>query len=314
MNILKDSDFKKAFLISSIILIHLFYSVIVDIQSSIALQKYSFRSSSPDNRFLIYIIELFLFVFSFLILYLTFKLSKNSNQLLKKVVIFFYSLLITYFIIYQLIFLGFYNKSGGEDLSFLLVLLGWPLYIIAHLPIMIVIVSIIGTQILSFKKHFAPNILPLLPSILGFLVLTILNLTGRMIYEPIYRFKVKQIESKLQLQPLVIRHEEIYNDLCKCKIPTIVGMVNIDNQVSFPIILTMKKNYERPPASCLIGEKYQYEVRKAKQTVEFNCSVRYPEQVNLDQAQYIFILKEENNERVRFEKAFFISDFQDIGK
>ena len=67
MNILKDSDFKKAFLISSIILIHLFYSVIVDIQSSIALQKYSFRSSSPDNRFLIYIIELFLFVFSFLI-------------------------------------------------------------------------------------------------------------------------------------------------------------------------------------------------------------------------------------------------------
>ncbi len=218
----------------------------------------------------------------------------NISIVKKKALIFLYSALISYFIIYKFAFETFYHiQLGGGDFGYLAILLTWPIYLFCSIPLAF-----------SFKK-ISKNILLFSPFIIGLLILVVLTFTGRAIYEPLYSMKMNEIQEKVTIEPVKFEVD---------KSSTLTGAVKINSDVNFPIIFYIEKIYEPIPNDCQINTVWEYQITKGQQIVEFNCGAGYPKSINPKASILNFVIEEKENAGVKVKKTLPLNQFIEIAK
>lgn len=230
----------------------------------------------------------------------------------KKILIFIYSALITYFVIYKVIWEEYYYiQLGGGDWGYATVIVGWILMKIAHLPIVLIALKDIDTKQNSLKKYLFRNYaIPLLPSIIGLIILIIFTFTGRALFQPLYNTKINQIQKKVHMYFSSIKIEKKYDSKCSCISSKLIGTAEIDSNLDFPAVLEMKKSYDNPPGdSCIMDGGFVKELANGSQSIVFDCGYRYPEKINQNTDKFIFVITEKKNVGVKMEKTVSYSDF-----
>ena len=289
----RDPDFKKVLFFASFVIIYFIWQAVRYIKSADYLK--SFNDPIIDPEFILIGVIAFCTVFT--VKYATFKLAKQQNNNMfsvKSILALIYSLFISYFIIYKLIISDFYyvNLVGG-DWGYLAVFLGWPVYLITLIPLLI---------ILRTKLPRLIRFLVRIQIYAGLLVLILLTFTGRFLYDPIYKYKIRQIATKVVLKPTSLYSVNQYDKSCDCTQPKKKVRINIENKTSFTVVVTLKKSLENSPNNCFPIEHHL--LPNLKQIFEFDCGY---ESSNTDSLEIIF--EEKNNAAVKFSKRLYSKDF-----
>jgi len=290
---LRDQEFKTAFLISLSVLIFFFIYILAEIPSYFTLRH--IPSTPPRQIFDYGLIPIAIVscLVCFTVTFALLKVNRHAGISGKTFVAFCYSLLLTYFIVYKMVVVDFYHiQLGGGDWGYLAVLAGWPLYIFAHIPLFLL-------------KQYS-NI-ALFPSLIGIIILLTLTLTGRLIYKPFYKYKTHQIETKIVLEPVMLRILKEYAASCNCMAPTMKVGLLIENKTNFTVRLGVN-NY-----SCQYGETFDYYVAPGpQQRVEFNCGTVWPDKFNANTDALEFVLQERDNAGVQAKQTILLKDFAQL--
>ena len=300
MNLVKDHDFRTAFGWSSLILVHLAFNIF----------SYIYSHSQIDLGFVFF--EVTLFILSLIILTSAINISKAQGIETKLIYGFIYSLVTTYFVIYKFVFEGFYGTPDMlPDWGYLAIYLGWPMYIIVSIPVIII-----------FNRNFSKlqdtlsNLyffIMILPTLFVFILLAYLSFTGRSIYKPLYEQKKLQIQNNLSIEPRQIEYQKpSINSQFNPARHVIKGIIKISNKVNLPIIIKIKPNDDK--WFCEIeGNLYYYTLKKGTELKNYYCYLNINENydiANLSKLSFTFLLTESGNPGgVKKEKTYTIGDF-----
>lgn len=224
-------------------------------------------------------------------------------------VIFIYSLLCFYLIVYKFAFWGLYGIPHDQDFGYLFVIFAWAVYIITFIPLILVKKSLT-------TKRKIPNFylfIAFSPTILGFILLLVVSFPGRAFFKPIYNAKRDSIKQGLHFVPLTIENKGYsFDSKCNCSRLSVKGALNISNQVNFPLTLYLKPSFEQGFCTIASNSLYLYPIKQGKEVKEFECSFNEPINLkigNLSDIKYSFVIEEKNNAGVQDERILSVSDF-----
>ena len=234
------------------------------------------------------------------------KIKKNT-QSFPKVFGFFYSFITTGLILTYLVFIPYYHvKLGGGDWGYLNVIFGWIALTIVSVPLFIYTISDIKKQLTNNDKRSLRISLAIIsPTIFGYLLLIILTITGRMMFQPIYAKKKSILESAIIATPIsgTLENPE-FDPQCRCVRRKIKGTIELHTTAGFPVVAHLESSI--PQSVCMIGTELSHEIQSLNETLHYTCFINdfARTENSMDTYSIIMEFQEKNNDAVTVTKSF----------